>query len=176
MTVAKIFLRQHSRKRCDHYSLRRMRWPSARVRNVRLADKLNVRQSGDGAARLGQALHEGVRDWHHRRVVAGHAGSRVRPALPSHRGRRVREGWRPLARPCRLPDRAGLPPPMRMRRQGRADDRAGGTTAVAPRCLVEAWPEWEPRAGSLCAIFTDHERGMRTGGADPRRLTYTIGW
>ncbi len=41
---------------------------------------------------------------------------------------------------------------------------------------VEAWPEWEPRAGSLCAIITDHERGMRTGGADPRRLAYAIGW
>jgi gamma-glutamyltranspeptidase / glutathione hydrolase len=41
---------------------------------------------------------------------------------------------------------------------------------------VEAWPEWEPRAGSLCAILMDHARGMRTGGADPRRLAYAIGW
>jgi gamma-glutamyltranspeptidase / glutathione hydrolase len=42
--------------------------------------------------------------------------------------------------------------------------------------MVEAWPEWEPRAGSLCAILMDHARGMRTGGADPRRLAYAIGW
>jgi gamma-glutamyltranspeptidase/glutathione hydrolase len=42
--------------------------------------------------------------------------------------------------------------------------------------LVEPWPEWEPRAGSLCAVVADPDRGTLTGAADPRRLAYAIGW
>ena len=41
---------------------------------------------------------------------------------------------------------------------------------------VEPWGDWEPRAGSLCTIVVDHERGLLTGAADPRRLAYAIGW
>lgn len=41
---------------------------------------------------------------------------------------------------------------------------------------VEAWPDWEPRAGSLCTVVIDQEQGLRTGAADPRRLAYAIGW
>jgi gamma-glutamyltranspeptidase/glutathione hydrolase len=42
--------------------------------------------------------------------------------------------------------------------------------------LVEPWPDFEPRAGSLCVIVADPERGTLTGAADPRRLAYAIGW
>jgi gamma-glutamyltranspeptidase/glutathione hydrolase len=41
---------------------------------------------------------------------------------------------------------------------------------------VETWPDWEPRAGSLCTVIVDQEQGLRTGAADPRRLAYAIGW
>ena len=42
--------------------------------------------------------------------------------------------------------------------------------------IVERWPDWTPRAGSLCTIVIDREHGTLTGGADPRRLSYAIGW
>ncbi|HET7036094.1 MAG TPA: gamma-glutamyltransferase family protein [Thermomicrobiaceae bacterium] len=41
---------------------------------------------------------------------------------------------------------------------------------------IERWPDWEPRAGSLCTVVVDHARGLKTGAADPRRLAYAIGW
>ncbi len=41
---------------------------------------------------------------------------------------------------------------------------------------VEPWADWEPRAGSLCTVVVDGERGMLTGGADLRRMAYAIGW
>jgi gamma-glutamyltranspeptidase/glutathione hydrolase len=41
---------------------------------------------------------------------------------------------------------------------------------------IEAWSDWEARAGSLCTVVVDHERGMLTGAADPRRMAYAIGW
>ncbi len=41
---------------------------------------------------------------------------------------------------------------------------------------VEPWPVWEPRAGSLCTVVVDHQRGLLTGAADPRRMAYAIGW
>src|SRR5262249_26280332 len=41
---------------------------------------------------------------------------------------------------------------------------------------VELWPEWEPRAGSVCTVVADQERSVLVGGADPRRNAYAIGW
>lgn len=41
---------------------------------------------------------------------------------------------------------------------------------------VERWPEWAPRAGSLCVVVADPARGFLTGAADPRRMAYAIGW
>lgn len=42
--------------------------------------------------------------------------------------------------------------------------------------IVEPWPEWTPRAGSLCTVVVDHERSRMVGAADPRRISYAIGW
>jgi gamma-glutamyltranspeptidase/glutathione hydrolase len=41
---------------------------------------------------------------------------------------------------------------------------------------VEAWPEWTPKAGALCAIIANRRERTLAGGADPRRLAYAIGW
>jgi gamma-glutamyltranspeptidase/glutathione hydrolase len=41
---------------------------------------------------------------------------------------------------------------------------------------IEMWGDWEPRAGSLCTVTVNHENGLKTGGADPRRMAYAIGW
>jgi len=41
---------------------------------------------------------------------------------------------------------------------------------------VERWPDWMPRAGSLCAVVVDHESGALTGAADPRRVGYASAW
>jgi len=41
---------------------------------------------------------------------------------------------------------------------------------------VERWPDWSAPAGALCSVVVDRERGVLTGGADPRRVAYAIGW
>jgi gamma-glutamyltranspeptidase/glutathione hydrolase len=41
---------------------------------------------------------------------------------------------------------------------------------------VEQWPEWSALAGSLCTIVVDERHGTLTGGADPRRVAYAMGW
>ncbi len=41
---------------------------------------------------------------------------------------------------------------------------------------VERWPEWSALAGSLCTIVVDEQHGTLTGGADPRRVAYAMGW
>ena len=41
---------------------------------------------------------------------------------------------------------------------------------------IEPWSDWEPRAGSLCTIVVDRERGFLRGAADARRMAYAIGW
>ncbi len=40
---------------------------------------------------------------------------------------------------------------------------------------VSEWPEWDWRAGAVCAIVIGPD-GTRHGGADPRRGAHTIGW
>ena len=40
---------------------------------------------------------------------------------------------------------------------------------------VEVWDDWSPRLGSLNVILLDRERGILSGGADPRRDAYAIG-
>ncbi len=58
-------------------------------------------------------------------------------------------------------------------------------TRIAPDVLaelsrmghrIEPWSDWEPRAGSLCTIVVDQERGFLRGAADARRMAYAIGW
>jgi gamma-glutamyltranspeptidase/glutathione hydrolase len=41
---------------------------------------------------------------------------------------------------------------------------------------VEAWPDWIPTAGAPCVIRVDREKGILLGGADPRRMSYAVGW
>src|SRR5579884_1168793 len=41
---------------------------------------------------------------------------------------------------------------------------------------VQPWPDWHPEAGSVCGIWIDRPRGVLTGGADPRRVAYALGW
>jgi gamma-glutamyltranspeptidase/glutathione hydrolase len=38
------------------------------------------------------------------------------------------------------------------------------------------WPERKYAAGSLCAILSDLETGVKWAGADPRRTAYAVGW
>ena len=52
-------------------------------------------------------------------------------------------------------------------------------TADALRALghrVEAWRDWEPKAGSPCLALRDPSTGLRHAAADPRRESYAVGW
>ena len=40
---------------------------------------------------------------------------------------------------------------------------------------VQLWPDWEYKAGAVCAIVHDRERGTMEGGSDPRRPTAVVG-
>jgi gamma-glutamyltranspeptidase/glutathione hydrolase len=41
---------------------------------------------------------------------------------------------------------------------------------------VEPWADYSWRAGGVCGIVYDAERGVLSGAADPRREGYAIGW
>jgi gamma-glutamyltranspeptidase/glutathione hydrolase len=41
---------------------------------------------------------------------------------------------------------------------------------------VVTWPDWTWRAGGVCTITIDHQSGVLSAGADPRRMSYAIGW
>lgn len=41
---------------------------------------------------------------------------------------------------------------------------------------VVPWPDWAWKAGGICVIKIDSEKKTLTGGADPRRESYAIGW
>ncbi len=41
---------------------------------------------------------------------------------------------------------------------------------------VEWWPLRTRSAGAVCMILADRRRGTLTGGADPRRPSYALGW
>lgn len=41
---------------------------------------------------------------------------------------------------------------------------------------VEAWRDWEPRAGSPCLARRDPATGLLEAAADPRREAYAMGW
>ena len=40
---------------------------------------------------------------------------------------------------------------------------------------IVTWPDWTWKAGGVCTITIDHERGVLAAGADPRRMSYAIG-
>ncbi|MDR7555232.1 MAG: gamma-glutamyltransferase family protein [Armatimonadota bacterium] len=41
---------------------------------------------------------------------------------------------------------------------------------------VESWPQWTPQAGGVCAALRDPAEGVVAAAADPRRLSYAVGW
>jgi gamma-glutamyltranspeptidase/glutathione hydrolase len=41
---------------------------------------------------------------------------------------------------------------------------------------VQAWADWEPKAGSPCLARRDAATGVLQGAADPRRESYALGW
>ena len=41
---------------------------------------------------------------------------------------------------------------------------------------IEWWPEWDWKAGAVCAIVLDPVNGILLGAADPRRESYALGW
>ncbi len=57
--------------------------------------------------------------------------------------------------------------------------RADPALAAALRARghdVRIWPDYAALAGGICAIRHDTGRGTLSGGADPRRMAYGIGW
>jgi len=51
-----------------------------------------------------------------------------------------------------------------------------GDTLPGKGQQVVTWPDWTWRAGAVCPITIDRERGLLAAGADPRRMSYAIGW
>jgi gamma-glutamyltranspeptidase / glutathione hydrolase len=57
--------------------------------------------------------------------------------------------------------------------------RIAGATGEALTALghdVKWWPDLDFRAGAVCAVTKDPETGLLSGGADPRRPAYALGW
>jgi gamma-glutamyltranspeptidase/glutathione hydrolase len=65
--------------------------------------------------------------------------------------------------------------PGRVNLERRVDDGVGSSLAKRGHDF-QWWPEWTWRAGSVCAVIADQRRGTLTGGADPRRPCYAVGW
>ncbi len=53
---------------------------------------------------------------------------------------------------------------------------AAGEALAALGHAVSRWPRWSRLAGSVCLITIDPRTGVLSGGADPRRESYAIGW
>jgi gamma-glutamyltranspeptidase/glutathione hydrolase len=51
-----------------------------------------------------------------------------------------------------------------------------GTTLADKGHKVVTWPDWTWKVGGVCTITIDHESGVLAAGADPRRMSYAIGW
>ena len=65
-----------------------------------------------------------------------------------------------------------LPDDLRLER--RLATQVGGVLADKGHKVV-TWPDWTWKAGGVCTITIDHERGILAAGADPRRMSYAIG-
>lgn len=55
-------------------------------------------------------------------------------------------------------------------------DTATGEELAKRGHQVSWWPDRIWHAGAVCAIHADLETGILTGGADPRRPSYAVGW
>jgi gamma-glutamyltranspeptidase/glutathione hydrolase len=62
-----------------------------------------------------------------------------------------------------------------LRIERRLGDQVGNSLADKGHKIV-TWPDWTWKAGGICAITIDPERGLLSAGADPRRMCYAIGW
>ncbi len=65
--------------------------------------------------------------------------------------------------------------PDELRIERRLADEVGGALADRGHRAV-TWPDWTWRAGGVCTITIDRERGVLAAGADPRRTSCAIGW
>ncbi len=54
--------------------------------------------------------------------------------------------------------------------------RATGEALTAMGHDVTWWPKLAEAAGAVCAVRVNPETGILEGGADPRRLSYALGW
>jgi gamma-glutamyltranspeptidase/glutathione hydrolase len=54
--------------------------------------------------------------------------------------------------------------------------RSTGDALAAMGHDVTWWPELEEAAGAVCAVRVNPQTGVLEGGADPRRLSYALGW
>jgi gamma-glutamyltranspeptidase/glutathione hydrolase len=62
-----------------------------------------------------------------------------------------------------------------LRIEDRVPDSVRGELAARGH-QVAPWPSYCALAGAVCAVRLDHASGIIAGGADPRRLSYAIGW
>lgn len=65
--------------------------------------------------------------------------------------------------------------PDTLRLEQRLADTVGNALADKGH-KVEGWPDWTWRAGGVCAVTIDRRNGVLSAGADPRRMSYAIGW
>ena len=65
--------------------------------------------------------------------------------------------------------------PGLLRLEGRIA-RSAGEALAAMGHKVEWWPDFIHTSGTVCAIQADTRTGVRSGGADPRRSSYALGW
>ena len=65
--------------------------------------------------------------------------------------------------------------PGRLNIESRIAKETGDTLAEQGH-QVHWWPEWVWRAGAVCCIQVDAQTGVLSGGADPRRPSYAVGW
>ncbi|MND03932.1 hypothetical protein D3C83_239840 [compost metagenome] len=49
-----------------------------------------------------------------------------------------------------------------------------GLAAIGHSALP--WPSWTWKAGGVCLLDVDPQSGVISGGADPRRPSYAVGW
>lgn len=54
--------------------------------------------------------------------------------------------------------------------------KATGEALAARGHDLAWWPERTWRAGAVCTIYADKRTGVLSGGADPRRPSYAVGW
>jgi gamma-glutamyltranspeptidase/glutathione hydrolase len=65
--------------------------------------------------------------------------------------------------------------PGELRIEQRLAAEVGHTLADKGHKVVP-WPDWTWRAGGVCTITIDRKRGILAAGADPRRMSYAMGW